>query len=129
MLPLRGVLGRWDIEASGDRVVGWLQRAALWLAGIFMLLQTRTIRNKLTPEKPHSCFFVAADQQGVPRCPWSRRVGATAVAMLQSNKSYRLHKDYQFEQLIAVIYDSPHRVVFQLPMTVSPTSTKETPCP
>jgi hypothetical protein len=37
---------RWDMEASVERVVGWLQRTALWLAGNTMLLQTRTIRNK-----------------------------------------------------------------------------------
>jgi hypothetical protein len=34
------------MEASVERVVGWLQRTALWLAGNTMLLQTRTIRNK-----------------------------------------------------------------------------------
>jgi hypothetical protein len=54
------------MEASVDRVVGWLQRAALWLAGVFMLLQTRTIRNKLRCVKLQYPICVAADQHREP---------------------------------------------------------------
>ena len=51
------------MEASVERVVGWLQRTALWLAGVRMLLQSRTIRNKLNSIEPCFHIFVATGQQ------------------------------------------------------------------
>jgi hypothetical protein len=53
------------MEAVVERVVGWLQRTALWLARKTMLLQTRTIRNKVDRNCCRNLVFVAPAQHRV----------------------------------------------------------------
>jgi hypothetical protein len=50
------------MEAVVERVVGWLQRTALWLAGSAIVLQTRTIRNKVDQDGRLNPVFVALAQ-------------------------------------------------------------------
>jgi hypothetical protein len=66
------------MEAVVERVVGWLQRAALWLAGKTMLLQTRTIRNKDYEDGRLNPVFCSTDPTavGAARSPKDWGAGA-----------------------------------------------------
>jgi len=48
------------MEARVEQVVGWLQRKALWLAGFSMILQTKTILNKVFTGQTFFALFVAS---------------------------------------------------------------------
>jgi hypothetical protein len=48
------------MEARVEQVVGWLQRRALWLAGVAMILQTKTILNKVFTGQTLFALFVAS---------------------------------------------------------------------
>ncbi|WP_127806237.1 MULTISPECIES: hypothetical protein [Hydrogenophaga] len=51
------------MEARVEQVVGWLQRKALWLAGSPMILQTKTILNKVFTRQTFFALFVASSPQ------------------------------------------------------------------
>ncbi|EWS64816.1 hypothetical protein Y695_01935 [Hydrogenophaga sp. T4] len=95
----RRVFLRCDMEAVVERVVGWLQRTALWLAGKTMLLQTRTIRNKVNQDGHPNPIFVAPAQHQVESPGrhrlWLRgRLGHAATQQklsIQCKLSMRLH--------------------------------------
>ncbi|WP_157538901.1 hypothetical protein [Hydrogenophaga flava] len=55
------------MEARVEQVVGWLQRKALWLAGFSMILQTKTILNKVFTGQTFFCAICS--KQSTPAKP------------------------------------------------------------
>jgi len=84
-----------------------------------MLLQTRTIRNKVDQDGHPNPIFVAPAQHGV-ELPGRHHLWVRGrPVMLLRNKSYRSNVNYQCDFVIVVVYDSSHRDTRRDLITVS----------
>jgi hypothetical protein len=94
------------MEAPNKGVVGWLQRGALWLAGMPMLLQIRTNINKMN-RPARECVVFVATHQAIKRSGEHMRIAGTGKGvMLLCSKNYQADVNYQFELFIVLNYDS-----------------------